>query len=372
MKISTRHIRCYIQRRHTLEIEWHVKILATNVKWFWETGTTHENNNSNSIRRNNKSGKSNRIKSNKSAEKILKINQFDGDDDGFACYFVRKWFSRLCECESMVRAVCSVFAVAAAKERRKTYISKLCHIHLIEWQTVTHLLNNVMLVAKSILHISCCSWWFCWAKMRMEFVCERAQTNDWVKVVLFVFFHCCLSSMKLTKLPLLFLSVSTVFSHSFNLNCSYLNIFFIPSFLIHGTSIVLIRVAFLPQFEFSVWTILTHVWIVYHTNMVNMRVDWMRCGNRQNKKNLVNFAFHFVSHETFRQVNLLKTHVIWLPKLSIFTYSISIWHHAFYSPKSHFSLSFVCFAGMACVCMCFYIVARISKWCSLFSSHRWE
>lgn len=47
--------------------------------------------------------------------------------------------------------------------------------------------------------------------MRMEFVCERAQTNDWVKVVLFVFFHCCLSSMKLTKLPLLFLSVSTAF-----------------------------------------------------------------------------------------------------------------------------------------------------------------
>lgn len=40
--------------------------------------------------------------------------------------------------------------------------------------------------------------------MRMEFVCERAQTNEWVKVVLFVFFHCCLSSTKLTKLPLLF------------------------------------------------------------------------------------------------------------------------------------------------------------------------
>lgn len=167
-----------------------------------------------------------------------------------------------------------------------------------------------------------------------------ASSNEWVgEGGLICVFPLLLVIDEINKVTAVFLSVFIVFSHSFNLNCSSLNIFFIPSYCIDKR----------PQFEFSVWRISPYKYYEY---------VWMRCGNRQNKKNLVNFAFHFVSHETFRQVNLLKTHVIWLPKLSIFTYSILIWHHAFYSHKKSF-LFVVCLFCWYGSCARYCIVARI-------------
>lgn len=121
-------------------------------------------------------------------------------DDGFAC-FAEVFFSHLARNDSVVRVFawhakfadanstpnCMVpgwcacgFSIAVTPVK----ISKLCHIRIIEWQTVTYSPNN-LLVAKSILrthtHTPLASWvlrskwmdfwlrysiWFCMCTMR--------------------------------------------------------------------------------------------------------------------------------------------------------------------------------------------------------------
>lgn len=145
-------------------------------------------------------------------------------DDGFAC-FAEVFFSHLARNDSVVRVFawhakfadanstpnCMVpgwcacgFSIAVTPVK----ISKLCHIRIIEWQTVTYSPNN-LLVAKSILRThthrslaGCCvqnEWIFSYV-IQYDFACVPCGIFSPLTMLLDAVAYCCLSSLELTKL----------------------------------------------------------------------------------------------------------------------------------------------------------------------------